>query len=147
MVCYSIPLFATALLVLVVALLWAGTLNRLTSVVVLLRLCLIASLIALLTAGAILAAHMHDCREIHLYIFARHGAYVTNNRLVVGMLVVELITLSAHITRDIYHFVCGVRALGFVCHLLHKLLEILTIVLKCDASLWVTQLLGCEREV
>lgn len=114
-----------------------GVMLRSTTIVVTLRLATMVVVATLRSPCAILAAHRCYLRQIHIQLLARHNADITDYRVVVWMLVVELITLGAHITCYVGKFGCRLLGVMLLGDETHETLSILAIVLEHNALLWI----------
>lgn len=83
---------------------------------------------------AMLAMHRH-LSKIDVYIASRQESYVASNGVVARVLVVELEALGAHKSSDIHHLGVDIILWHLLNNVAHKLLGILTIVLKHYARL------------
>lgn len=75
------------------------------STIVVTALCLLLTTlgVALWHIATILTTHVGDSREVHFGFTTRHDTYIAHDRFVVGVLVVKLVALRTHVTREIYH--------------------------------------------
>jgi hypothetical protein len=85
--------------------------------------------------GAIVAMYISDSREVKTRITAYHNPHIAYYNLVVGVLLVILEALGAHITSHVDNLSCSIARTLAGRHITQKLLYILAVVLKYETRL------------
>lgn len=124
----------------------AATLSHLIAVVVASLLRLVALEVAL-RRMAIVATHSVHSREIDIYLATSHNVNIANDGAIVGVLVIKLKALGAHIACYVEHLGSLKLRIMLCRDGTHKLHNILTIVLERYARLWIWQLSGYHSQV
>ena len=90
---------------------------------------------------AVVATHIVHLRKVDIHITARHYPNVTNYRVVVWVLVVELVALVAHKASHVEHLVIDLSTVLFCLgDVAHEVLCVLAIVLVHHTTLGIWQL-------
>ena len=120
--------------------------NITTIAIVVASLVVATLLIALLRTAVVVVTHRLEHCSIEADFAIRHNTHITNNRAVVGVLVVELVALRTHKVR---HAECIIHreATGARGNLTHHLVGILAVVLKYDMRLGIVQLFGFQLQL
>ena len=95
----------------------------------------------------VVTTHVSNLAKVDINLATRHHSYVTHNRVVVWVLVVELVALIAHITGYIEHLLVDITLRNVVHKMAHELLRVLAVMFIDYAALRIWQLFGTDGQI